>query len=84
MIFRNHHHQANSIEEDIDNPVVMGPLHLSDIQVPEADCPLTDMQVLQLEQALESVPHYFSTSMHDFRLLWVDALQICHGLLQVA
>ncbi|KAF8444465.1 hypothetical protein L210DRAFT_3373081, partial [Boletus edulis BED1] len=51
------HHQANSInsEEDIDdNPFVLGPLHLSDVQVPEADYPLTHVQVLQLTQALES------------------------------
>ena len=81
---RNHHHQANSVEEDVDNPFVVGPLHLSDVQVPEADCPLTDMQVLELKQALEGLPHYFSTSMYDLRLLWVDALQICHDLLQVA
>ena len=77
---REHHDQANSIDEEVENPFVVGPLHLSNIQIPEANCPLTGRQVQRLEQELRRLPHYLSSSMYDLRLLWVDALQICQDL----
>ena len=75
-----HHDQENSIDEEVDNPFVVGPLHLSDIQIPEANCPLTDGQIQQLEQGLRRLPHYLSSSMYDLRLLWIDTLEICQDL----
>lgn len=77
---REHHDQENSIDEEVDNPFVVGPLHLSDIQIPEANCPLTDRQIQQLEQGLRRLPHYLSSSMYDLRLLWIDTLEICQDL----
>lgn len=78
---REHNHQENSTDEENDNPFVIGPLHLSNVHIPEAGCPLTDMQIEHLERELRSLPHYLSGSMYDLRLLWIDALRICCNLL---
>ncbi|KAG2030464.1 hypothetical protein BDR03DRAFT_936647 [Suillus americanus] len=75
---RQHHKAANGVDETADNPfVVHPPQQLSDVQVPEANCPLTDAQIHDLDNQLTLLPHYSSYSMDSCRLLWIDALQIC-------
>lgn len=75
---RQHHNEANSVDETADNPfVIHPPQQLSDVQVPEAHRPLTDAQICDLDNQLTLLPHYLSYSMDSCRLLWIDALQIC-------
>ena len=57
------------------------PQHLSLIEVPDADCPLTTAEVEMLHEHLVQLPELHSRGMRDRRTLWVQALAFVRQVL---
>jgi hypothetical protein len=78
---RNHHDNANTTDSNdhAQNPFFTHrPQHLSDVHVPEANCPfLSHEQVEHLDNYLATHSDRESQSMDRRRSLWVDALNFC-------
>lgn len=76
-----HHRQYNGADQSGNNPFVTHePLNLSNVNVPEAGCPLTQEQVVFLDHQLNSSPFIRSRSMEARREVWILALQICMAI----
>ncbi|KAA1473966.1 hypothetical protein DENSPDRAFT_780682 [Dentipellis sp. KUC8613] len=79
-----HHERENSQAEGpgvAQNPFTSHvPDHLSYVHVPEADCPLTEYHVDQLQAYVSSLPQIRQIDMHSKTQVWDLALNYCTNL----
>jgi hypothetical protein len=85
-----HHDATNTgntdLDNDIDDDLVHNPFlnhapeHLSNVEVPEIRCPLTDkqMQFLDHHPEIQRLPR--SRCLGSYRLHWITALRICRSM----
>jgi hypothetical protein len=77
-----HHSFHNQPDELGDNPfMTQRPQHFSEVNVPQADSPLSPQQLDHLSEYIHSSQLFQSRSMESRRLLWNSALQLCRDML---
>lgn len=75
------HNTADAADQSSNNPfITYEPNNLSNVEVPEAGCPLTQEQVAFLDHQLNSSPLTRSRSMEARREVWIMALQLCRAM----
>ena len=80
-----HHNEQNDastvleplLSSDDLPPPTRQPQHLSLVEVPSADCPLTNEEIDILNDHLVQLPQTHSRHMRDRRSLWIEALSFC-------
>nr|VWP01207.1 Myo-inositol-2-dehydrogenase [Ganoderma boninense] len=81
-----HHDAANGIDQNSTdnhqpNPFLPHqPRTLSEVNVPDTPCPLSQLQLEALGSFLDTLPSIGSRKMEDRRLVWIAALRFCNNL----
>jgi hypothetical protein len=59
------------------------PLHLSHVEVIEPVSPLSSVQLHFLQQSLEALPFFESSTMYHRQQIWIEALRVCEYLMNM-
>lgn len=83
-----HHRENNDDSEPIQNPFLSRTSnqpqhHLSLVEVPVFDCPLTNEEFDIFCEHMSSVPEFGSREMEDRKSLWVQELALCSSFFSV-